>query len=91
MGDVSKVRDLESLRNEIKQIVSGISRIDQGELQDHVLIREELGIDSLMSMEIIARCEKLLKVKIDESRFFEVQTVGDFFDLLISLAGQGSG
>jgi acyl carrier protein len=41
-------------------------------------------------MEIIARCEKLLKIRIDESRFFEVQTVGDFFDLLISLAGRGN-
>jgi acyl carrier protein len=91
MGDVRQERDPESLKNEVRQIVSTIARIDQGELQDHVLIREELGIDSLMSMEIIARCEKLLAIKIDESRFFDVQTVGDFFDLMIALSGRGNG
>jgi acyl carrier protein len=91
MGDVQQVRDPESLKDQIRQIVSKISRIDPGELQDHVLIREELGIDSLMSMEIIARCEKLLGTKIDESGFFDVQTVGDFFDLLIAIARRGKG
>jgi acyl carrier protein len=91
MGDVQQVRDSESLKDEIRQIVSTIARIDPGELQEHVLIREELGIDSLMSMEIIARCEKLLEIKIDESRFFDVQTVGDFFDLLIALTARGHG
>ena len=91
MGDVMDVRDPQRLKMEVRQIVARISRIDEDQLQDHVLIREELGIDSLMSMEIIARCEKLLKIKIDESSFFEVQTVGNFFDLLITLALRGQG
>lgn len=90
-GNPTEKRDPESLKNEIKQIVARISRIDVNELQDQVLIQEELGIDSLMSMEIIARCEKSLGIKIDETLFANIHTVGDFNDLLIKLAGQKSG
>lgn len=86
MGDLQENRNVELFKNDIKQIVSRISRIDVAELDDRLLIREELGIDSLMAMEIIATCEKLLKLKIDETLFADIQTVGDFFDLLIALS-----
>ena len=91
MGDIQEERNPERLKNEIKQIVSKISRIDVEQLQEHVLIREELGIDSLMSMEIIARSEKALGIKIDESLFASIQTVGDFYDLLVGLSRQKTG
>ncbi|MGA2613788.1 MAG: acyl carrier protein [Spirochaetia bacterium] len=91
MGNLKEQHDPESLKNEIKQIVSRISRIDVNELQDHVLIREELGIDSLMSMEIIARLEKALGIKIDETLFASIQSVGDFYDLMDRLMRQKSG
>ncbi|MFI5367986.1 MAG: acyl carrier protein [Spirochaetia bacterium] len=88
MGDVQENWNPELFKNDIKQIVSRISRIDVAEMDDRVLIREELGIDSLMAMEIIAGCEKLLGVRIDETLFADVQTVGDFFELLLSLCGR---
>lgn len=76
------------LREQVKEIVSRISRIDPGELQDRVLIREELGIDSLMAMEIVATCEKKLGIAIDEGKLFEIQTVGDFFRLVEEIYDQ---
>jgi acyl carrier protein len=39
-----------------------------------------------MAMEIIASCEKILGVKIEESLFADIQTVGDFFELLATLS-----
>ncbi len=89
-GNLTEKRDPESLKDQIRQIVAKVSRIDVNELQDEVLIHEELGIDSLMSMEIIARCEKSLGIKIDETLFANVHTVGDFNDLLMKMAGQKS-
>jgi len=82
MGNVQESRNREVLKNDIKQVVSRISRIDIAELDDRALIREELGIDSLMALEIIATCEKLVGLKIDETLFADVRTVGDFFELL---------
>jgi acyl carrier protein len=82
MADKAQSPDLASFRNSIKQIVSRISRIDIAELQDHVKVREELDIDSLMSMEIIAACEKQLNLRIDETIAADAVTVGDFLELM---------
>lgn len=75
----------EQIRQTTKQIVSRISRIDAEEFEDEVIIREELGIDSLMAMEIIATCEKHLDIQIDEAMFADIETVGDFLNLLVDL------
>jgi acyl carrier protein len=91
MGNLQESWNPELFKDEIKRIVSRISRIDAAELEDHLLIREELGIDSLMAMEIIATCEKLLSVKIDETKFADIQTVGDFLDLLAALSRSRNG
>lgn len=72
------------LRQRIEQTVSRISRISASEFNDDVLIREELGIDSLMSMEILATLEKELDLELDEGDFACVETVGEFFALLES-------
>jgi len=74
----------EWIRSEIKNIASRITRLDASEFDDHVLIREELGIDSLMITEILANCEKLLGVTIDETMLVNVETVGGFLDLVSS-------
>ena len=83
MADLSSW-DATSLKREIKRIVSGISRIDASELEDHLKIRDELGIDSLMAMEILGTCEKRLRLSLDEKLFADVQTVGDFLDLMVA-------
>ena len=85
MGNLQEIWTVEIFKNDIKRIVSKISRIDVAELDDRLLIREELGIDSLMAMEIIANCEKRFGVVIDESRYAEIETIGDYLGLVESL------
>lgn len=82
MSDIPKKAASAELRGKIEEIVSRISRIDASEFEDDVLIREELGIDSLMAMEIIATCEKELEIHIDETLFGCVETVGDFMSIM---------
>ncbi len=66
------------LRQRLETIVSRISRIPAEEFQDDVLIREELGIDSLMAMEITASVEREFFVEIDETEMFDIRSVGEF-------------
>jgi acyl carrier protein len=70
------------VRDRVIGIVSQISRIDPDDFEDDVRIREELGIDSLMAMEIVAACERELGISIDEGQVSCVETVGDFLDLV---------
>lgn len=86
MSDLQNNRPTSAeLRGKVEQIVSRISRIDASEFEDDVLIREELGIDSLMAMEIIATCEKELGIQIDETLFASVESVGDFMSIMHDL------
>ena len=71
--------------SEIKQIVSQITRINISELSDEVRVREEIGIDSLMAMEIVASCEKRFGIYIDEDQMFNIDSIGDFYDLIVKL------
>lgn len=67
-----------ALVERLETIVSRISRIDRSEFAADVLIREELGIDSLMAMEILATVERELSIEIDEAEMYGIQTVGEF-------------
>jgi acyl carrier protein len=74
-----------SFAEQMRTIISTISRIPASELADDLNVREEVGIDSLMAMEIIANCEKRFGVVIDESRYAEIETIGDFLLLIEAL------
>ena len=91
MGDQQTNVRPDYFGHEVKQIVSRISRIDEDDLQDNLLIREELGIDSLMAMEILYACEKHFGIKLEETLFVDVQTVKDFLLLIAKFSGQRHG
>jgi len=75
----------QEIRKDIIEIVSRITRIDQSGISDDVLIREELGIDSLMAIEIVANIEKYYNVRIDESLLDPLETVGEFIAVVESI------
>jgi acyl carrier protein len=82
---------LESLNDQIRTIISRVSRIATSELEETVNVREELGIDSLMAMEIIATCEKRFGITIDEREYLTIETIGDFLRLVERLVrGKGA-
>ena len=71
--------------SDLKKTISEISRINLFDLDDSVKIREELGIDSIMAIEIIAKCERRFNIKIDETKLDSVQTMGDFINFVVSI------
>jgi acyl carrier protein len=77
------------MRNRVVDIVAEISRIDSEDFDNDVLIREELGVDSLLAMEIVAACERALGISIDEGQLSDVETVGDFLGLVETLYRSG--
>ena len=79
-----------NIQEELKNLVSLITRIDVSELSEGVRVREELGIDSLMAMEVVAACEKRFDIQIDEEQLFEIETVGEFYNLVVRLLKEKS-
>lgn len=70
--------------SEIKKTISVIARIALEDLADDVRIREELGIDSLMSIEIIAKIEKRYGININEEEIMKISRVGEFVEHIAS-------
>jgi len=67
---------------EIVKILSKITQIDLKGITYDTLIFEELGLDSLMAIEILARIEKQFGIIIEESLLADVNTVGDFVQIM---------
>lgn len=80
---VNNKRD-EEIHQDIIKVLAKITRIDESSITDDVLIQDELGIDSLMGIEIIAKVEKYYNIHLEESLLLEMNRVGDFIDLVKS-------
>lgn len=72
------------IRKDIKKLIARIARVDVKKIKESANIRDELGIDSLSAMEILAAIEKKLGIVIDEAKAFDIVTVKDLIDLVLS-------
>jgi acyl carrier protein len=72
-------------RHYIKEIISRISRIPIEELEDDIRISEDLGVDSIMAMEIMATLEIKLGLSLDAEQLSAIDEVGDFISLIEKL------
>lgn len=78
---VIKLPILKKLKEEVKQIISDITRVQISEITDMVDIRNGLGVDSLQAMEILVAIEQKYGIKIDEAKAFDIVTFADLIQL----------
>jgi acyl carrier protein len=72
----------QTLHQDIVKVLAKITRVDPSLINDDVLIQDELGIDSLMGIEIIAKVEKHYDIHIEESLLLDINRVGDFINFV---------
>jgi len=75
-------RESSKIRDSVKKLVAQIARMNVKKVKESASIRDDLGIDSLAAMEILASIEKRLGIVIDEAKVFDVVTVKDLIDLV---------
>lgn len=71
------------IRKDIEKLIAEIARMDYRKIKESDKIRDDLGVDSLMAMEILAAIEKRLGIVIDEARVFDIVTVKDLINLVM--------
>ena len=79
---ITKPVDDINLRNKIIKTLALIARINEKKFDENTLIREELGIDSLMTMEILAKIEKHYDIQVNEEDIIDINNVGDFINII---------
>jgi len=68
------------LKEELRALVAEISEID--EIPDDATFKD-LGIDSMMGVEIVAAVERQYHVKIEDSELAEFKTLASAFELVV--------
>jgi len=89
MTDVSLTNGLDAARKqEIKEIVCDILEIDEDEVTETSLFKEEHDADSLRAIEILAALERTQKVTIDQAELSRMVNLEGVY-VVVAEAAQG--
>ena len=72
----------EHLARQLRKIISKVAGIAMSELADEQMLREELMLDSLKEMEIVARTEVEFGIDLEEERLDSIQTLKEYCDFV---------
>ena len=67
---------------EIKALVSKVIKIPEEKLSESANLFTDLGVDSLMGVEIFAALDKKYQIDIPEFKLKDIQTLGDIVNLV---------
>jgi len=67
----------EHIRREIKRLIAQVIEREPEEIPDQAFLREELGVDSLMAMEVMVSVDKKFHIDIPEEEFAGATTVDE--------------
>jgi len=80
MSNAVETVDREQLRDTIADVVD----VDRARVSDHTDLVADLGVDSLMALEVVVVLEKKYQVKFTEDEMRAVTTLNGAHDLLTS-------
>jgi acyl carrier protein len=65
------------VRAEMKKLIAVVTEREPEEVSDTALFVDDLGVDSLMAMEVMVTVDKKFKINIPEEEFAQIRTVND--------------
>lgn len=83
---MSKV-SIDNLEKDIRTLVAGILEIDESRVTPDVRFVEDLGMDSMMALEILASVEKKYKIKIPEEYLIKVTSLDNMLTITRKIMG----
>ena len=79
----------EQLRADLVQIVGVLTNLKPTDVQDAQRLREDLGLDSLQSMELLSRISDKYMLDLDMEDVMGLQTVGQMLSQLFLFVQNG--
>ena len=61
----------------VKKVVQEVLKVDAGRITDDARFTEDLGAESIQSVELVAAFEEEFDIDMDEDEALSVKTVGD--------------
>lgn len=67
----------QQIRSDLVEILSKLADVNPAQIKDTDRLREDLGLDSLQSMELLSRISDKYELDLEVEDVMDVQTVGD--------------
>jgi acyl carrier protein len=67
----------DEIRTEIKRLIANVTEREPDEIPDQAHFMDELGVDSLMAMEVMIAVDKKFKIDIPEEEFNKATNVDE--------------
>jgi len=78
-------KNFEEIKKEVKKLVAEVAELTEDKLTEDARFVEELGVDSMMALEIVAGIEKKYKVSIPEMEIPKIQSLKNIYEILEKL------
>jgi acyl carrier protein len=75
----------DAVKKDVKKLVGEIAEVPAAKLKDNASFYDDLGVDSIKALEIVASIEKKFKVRIPESKIPTIHSLQDVYDILEKL------
>ena len=72
----------DEIRREVRRLVAEITERTPEEVSDTALFMEDLGIDSLMAIEMLVAVDKKYRIQIPEEEFGKIKNVNDAVEIV---------
>ena len=80
----------EKVREEVKRLIAELTEREPGEITDTALFVDDLGVDSLMAIEVMVALDKRYKIDIPEDEFNKIKNVDDAVDVVMQHLSRGA-
>ena len=74
--------DLKILEGEIRNIIAEIGEVDSDKIGINSKFVEDLGMDSMMALEVLAAIEKKFKLKIPENNLVKMTSIANLIEII---------
>lgn len=78
----------DNIENELRALIAEILEVEEEKITPNARFVEDLGMDSMMALEILASIEKKYKIKISEEYLGKVSTLSNLVEIAEKFMGK---
>lgn len=80
----------DQVREEVKRLIAELTEREVSEITDAALFVDDLGVDSLMAIEVMVALDKRYKIDIPETEFNKIKNVNDSVEVVMKHLSGGA-
>ena len=80
----------ERVKDEVKRLIAELTEREPEEITDSALFVDDLGVDSMMAIEVMVALDKRYKIDIPETEFNQIKNVSDAVFVVMQHVSNGA-